>query len=148
MLAHVSMWVLFVWWWCPPSSPNVPVQCRMNAVWLTSDLFTVLQCGCSRVPECQNYTARCPLSFLLCFLCYRVLLPDRAQLDFWTPTTPPLGDTELAPDLWWRAAELNLGGGRADWGGRKIHAYFLLQTKKEQTFHWITTLQWQRGVRK
>lgn len=63
----------------------------------------------------------------------------------WTPTTPPFWDTEPALDLWWRAAELNLGDRRADGEGRKTHISYL---KEEQTFHWITTLQWQRGVRK
>lgn len=79
-----EFFVLFFIFLCGGDAPNPhhsPVWSRMNAVWLTSDLFTVLQCGCSRVPECQNYTARRALSFLLCFLCYRVLLLDRAQPD-------------------------------------------------------------------
>lgn len=74
LLAHVSMCVCVHLSLCVVMPGPTPHERTLSDLWP----FTVLQCGRSRVPECQ-ITPRFPSPFPV--VMPRVLLLDRAQLD-------------------------------------------------------------------
>lgn len=128
VLLCLHMWacVFSVWWH--------PVRCRMNALWP----FTVLQCGCSRVPECQT-TALLSSSSLSC-MCQALSL-DRAQLDSGLCTFV-LGYRNTFK-TWLRSVMTCQLSFSFQAAGREVvtrNKCIFLAAK--QTFQWITTSQW------
>lgn len=77
----------------------------MNAVWLTSEPFYSVAVWLLKSAWMSNYTTRCPSpsSCVSCVIEYCYWTGHSRTLD----SAPLLWDTELALDLWWRAAELD-----------------------------------------
>lgn len=134
VLFCLHMWacVCSVVWWRPGPTPH---ERRLT------DLRTFLQCCSVAARECLNVKLHYPLSlsFLLCFLCYRVLLPDRAQPDSGLCTSV-VGYRTGSRSVMTRS-RVRLGASR---GGRRNQAS-VSYLKTQQTFRRITTLQWPRG---
>lgn len=119
---------------------DAPVQCRMNAVWLTSESFYSVAVWLLESAWMSNYTTRCPTpsSCVSCVIEYCYWTGHSRTLD----SAPLLWDSELALDLWSvTRGRVRLGASR----GRSRNQASVSHLKKKQTFHWITTLQWQRG---
>lgn len=145
MLAHVSMWVFF----CGGDTPPPPTS-RSSAAWTPSDWpLTFLQCCSVAAQECLNVKTTPPAvlfpsSCVSCVIeyCYRAEHSWTLDSYYTSVVGYGTGSRSVMTCSWVKL------GGQASRRGRQKNAYFLLKTKEEQTFHWITTLQWQRGVRK